>query len=136
MKNVLIAAVVALSASAGIASAESAGHAQLAAQLGLNGADFTTAELTNIRDAKINGDTQTANYFLKHENRTSENTSVSQGKAQLAAQLGVDASKYSMAELVSMSTADDDQEARFIETGASRNTVAPIERPYRGAGRS
>ncbi|MER5171251.1 hypothetical protein [Thioclava kandeliae] len=135
MKTTLVAAAIALAASAGFASAEGAGHAQLAAQLGLNGADFTTAELTNIRDAKINGDVQEAKYFLNHENRAKENTSVSQGKAQLAEQLGVDASKYSMAELVSLSSADDAKEARFIETGTSRNTVAPIARPYLGTGR-
>ncbi|WP_330629424.1 hypothetical protein [Thioclava sp. FTW29] len=139
MKNIVIAAVVALTASAGIASAEGAGHAQLAQQLGLNGADFTTAELTSIDEARRDGDNSTVNYFLNHDNRVAAPAQeVSAGKAQLAAQLGVDPSKYTLAELV---TVDSDlrdhnaQDAAFILSGDARHEVTPLPVPYLGQGR-
>ncbi len=139
MKNAVIAAIVALTATAGVASAQGAGHDQLAAQLGLNGAQFTTAELTTISDARRDGDRNTVAYFLNHDNRATEDAStVSAGKAQLAAQLGVNPTEYTLAELVAADSAlrdDNAQNAAFILSGDARNEVAPLPVPYLGQGR-
>ncbi|MER5171263.1 hypothetical protein [Thioclava sp. GXIMD2076] len=139
MKNAIIAAIAALTASAGIASAEGAGHAQLAQQLNLDGAQFTTAELTTIADARRDNDTNTANYFIEHENRTAAPAhEVTPGKAQLAAQLGVNPAKYTLAELVTVDSNlrnDNAQDAAFILSGDARQSVAPQPAPYLGQGR-
>ncbi len=139
MKNAVIAAIVALTATAGVASAQSAGHDQLAAQLGLNGAQFTTAELTSISDARRDGDNAGAAYFLNHDNRATEAAStVSAGKAQIAAQLGVNPADYTLAELVTVQSdlrADNVEHAKFILSGEARQSVEPTPVPYLGQGR-
>ncbi|KEO52853.1 hypothetical protein [Thioclava pacifica] len=45
------------------------GKAQLAAQLGLDAAKYTSAELTRIQSALYNNDVDTANFVISHENR-------------------------------------------------------------------
>ena len=45
------------------------GKTQLAAQLGLNAVEYTTAELTRIQVALENGDFDQANYVIEHTNR-------------------------------------------------------------------
>ncbi|WP_339108172.1 hypothetical protein [Thioclava sp. GXIMD4216] len=136
MKTVLTTAAILFAATAGIASAQS-NDAQLAALLQVNGAQFTTAELNNINEARRDGDVAKANYYLNHENRTTAAHN-GQGKAQLAAQLGVNASDYTLAELVTIDSDRRDnniQNADFVLNGTSRNSVAPIATPYIGTGR-
>lgn len=48
-----------------------AGKAQLAAQVGLNPSDYTSAELIRVQDAQRRGDLQTVNFFVSHQNRNS-----------------------------------------------------------------
>ncbi|WP_339114288.1 hypothetical protein [Thioclava sp. GXIMD2076] len=136
MKTILTAAALIVAATAGIASAQS-NDAQLAALLNVNGAEFTTAELNNINEARRDGDVEKANYFLNHENRADASAG-SHGKAQLAAQLGVNASDYTLAELVTVDSARRDnniQNADYVLNGTSRTSVAPIATPYIGTGR-
>ncbi|WP_349294666.1 hypothetical protein ABEB22_21110 (plasmid) [Thioclava sp. 'Guangxiensis'] len=139
MKTAFIAAALALTASAGIASAQGAGHDQLAAQLGLDGAQFTTAELTTISAARRDGDAHEVAYFIDHDNRTQQTReTVSAGKAQLAAQLGVDPARYTLAELVTADSAlrdDNAQNAAFVLSGEARTAVAAQPVPYIGQGR-
>jgi hypothetical protein len=47
----------------------SAGKAQLAAQVNLNPAEFTTAELIQIDEAKRRSDLQGVTFYTRHENR-------------------------------------------------------------------
>ena len=136
MKTILTTAALIVAATAGIASAQS-NDAQLAALLNVNGAEFTTAELNNINEARRDGDVAKANYFLNHENRA-EVAGNGHGKAQLAAQLGVNASDYTLAELVTVDSARRDnniQNADYVLNGTSRTAVAPIATPYIGTGR-
>ncbi len=136
MKTILTTAALIVAATAGIASAQS-NDAQLAALLGVNGAEFTTAELNNINEARRDGDVAKANYFLNHENRSAASEN-GQGKAQLAAQLGVNGADYTLAELVTIDSARRDnniQNADYVLNGTSRTSVAPIATPYIGTGR-
>ncbi|SEM57846.1 hypothetical protein SAMN04488103_101532 [Gemmobacter aquatilis] len=83
------------------------GKAQIAAQLGLDPAEFTSAELSLIAMAREDGDHQAEAFYLSHTNRQSpEDASiVTPAKAQIAAQLGVDASAYTSAQLAQLSAA-------------------------------
>lgn len=139
MKTALIAAVVALTATTGIASAQSAGQQQLANLLQVNGAEFSSAELIAIQDARRDGNRNNETYFLTHENRHADMVGdVSQGKAQIAAQLGVDPAEYTLAELVNVSSnlrQNEVMNADFVLSGGTRNEIAPIAAPYRGQGR-
>jgi len=47
----------------------SVGKAQIAEQIGVDAAQFTSAELTQLTAAKRAGDVQAVNFYLKHENR-------------------------------------------------------------------
>lgn len=85
----------------------SPGKAQIAAQLGLDPAAYTLAELGQIKAAlKLERDA-TAAHFVSHRNRDTRGAAgaVSPGKAQLAAALGVDANEFSLAELSALNTA-------------------------------
>ena len=58
------------SASKGSAVGEvTPGKAQIAAQLGLNPAEYTTAELFRIQNALHNGNREEAKYVINHTNR-------------------------------------------------------------------
>lgn len=49
--------------------AMTAGKAQIAAQVGLNPAEYTTAELIRVQQAQRQGDLQTVNFVVSHQNR-------------------------------------------------------------------
>ena len=86
----------------------SGGDAQLAASLGLEPGAYSVSDMIAIQDALRDGDTTTANAILAHEVTGNVGAgTVTPGKAQLAAQLGVDPSAYSLSQLVSMASAKD-----------------------------
>ncbi|TQS73794.1 hypothetical protein ERN12_08770 [Rhodobacteraceae bacterium] len=137
MKRMIIAATLALTATAGAASAQTPGHAQLAEFLNLNGAEFSTAELTAIDDARRDNNRSNEIYFLNHNNRDTAGGvgDVTPGKAQIAAQLGVDPAKYSLAELIEATDElrdDNRQNATFVLNGTSRDAVNVVPTPDRG----
>ena len=121
MRNsALIAGLVAvLSAGAVAAQPVPAGIAQLAAQAGVNAADYSTSEIVGlwsaVRDndaaapysadlAAVNADVSRGSASLS----VGTEAGVSAGKAQLAAQLGVNPADYSFAQLISLKNARSD----------------------------
>ena len=76
---------------------------QLEANLGVQGAGFTINELAMLKAANDGNDRLTTNYILTGANRSmttiSDTGSVSPGKAQLAANLGVNPADYTTSEL-------------------------------------
>jgi len=67
------------------------GKAQLAAQLGVDPADFTTSELIGLDSARSENDYGTWKFIISGDNRKVEKPgTATPGKVQLAAQLGLD----------------------------------------------
>lgn len=125
-----------LAALAGAASASSvqpslnAGDVQLALSAGVEPGRYSRAELINITEARQNGDTARLDYFLSGTNRTSGSDLNAPGLAQLAALAGVEAGKYTAAELQRLIEAradGDTTEERFILSGANRKAANPAE---------
>jgi hypothetical protein len=88
----------------------SPGHAQLAAQAQVDAADYTTAEILAILDARSEGDAAGENFVLSYANRAEANAAevVKVGEKQIAASLGVDPADYTLAELTKMLPTVDD----------------------------
>ena len=78
----------------------SAGHAQLAAQLGVDANDYSFAELAAIKGS-FDSDTG-YNFPAKGGVVSTQSVGITAGHAQLAAQLGLDANNYSVAELAAI----------------------------------
>lgn len=118
------AAALALGTSALAAHAASPAAEQLAAKLGLNADAYSVTELNIIDRALQEGDANTANLYLKGGNRVASGNSVTAGSAQIAANLGLDPSKYSLAELTiidSARKAKNDDLAAFYTSGRNRD---------------
>lgn len=105
------AATVALALLTGVASAQSinAGHAQLAAEAHVDPAAYTSAQIYNLIQARREGDVQTANFILAQAGGVSSRAdttgtvfSAASGKAQLAAELHVNADQYTLSQLTAM----------------------------------
>lgn len=110
----------------------SPGHAQLAAQAQVNAADYTTAEILAILDARSDGDAARAEFVLSHANRaeTRPAQAVTAGEKQIAASLGVDAADYTHAELSAMSSArltDEEAIEAHVASHANRAEANPAE---------
>ena len=78
----------------------SAGHVQLANSLGVNPADYTTAELVAIK-----GSFDTDTGFNAPERGgvvSTQSVGISAGHAQLAANAGVDANQFSVGEILAL----------------------------------
>ena len=108
MKRIAIIALAAVVAASGAsASVTNPGKAQIAAQLGLDASEYSSTELSLIAKAREDRDHQAEAFYLSHTNRQAPEDSsiVTPGKAQIAAQLGVDATAYSSAELAALSAA-------------------------------
>ena len=137
MKRNVTLSAIALVFSAGLASAAeiNPGAAQLAAQLGVSASEYTV-ELNQLAAAKRDGDQSTVDFLLSHGNRAAEDAaSVNPGKAQFAAQLGVDASQYTGAELQQILNArrDGDLQAEaFVRSHTNRQTYDIAPQPARG----
>ncbi|MFP1645801.1 hypothetical protein [Pontitalea aquivivens] len=110
MKNIALFAVATIFA-AGTAAADgiSAGHAQFAALLGVDPQAYSLAELSALDAALSDNDSTRAAYIQSHENREQHGGvgTVSAGKAQLAAGLGVNPADYSLAELSALVAAQE-----------------------------
>ena len=93
------AAALALGTSALAAHAATPAAEQLAAKLGLNADAYSVTELNIIDQALRDGDANTVNLYVKGGNRVAAADSVTRGRAQLAAILGLDPAQYSLTEL-------------------------------------
>jgi len=89
---------------AALTEAPNAGRAQIAAKLGLDPAQYTLSELSIIDSALTAKNTTLANFYISGRNRDVRGGvgEVSEGKAQLAASLRVNAADYSLTELTAM----------------------------------
>ncbi|GEM_PF-4473983 len=117
IKSATFAALFALTA-AGAASASS-GTEQLAATLGVSGAEYTLPQLVDLQAAMEDGDQQRVAFILAHKQGK---TGVA-GDAQRAALLGVEAGKFTAAELTQLENAKrygDRELWNFIASGANR----------------
>jgi hypothetical protein len=80
----------------------SAGKSQIAAQVGVEAATFSTIDLIRLQDALRSGDEDTAAFILNGSDNgdvATDRGTVTPGKAQLAASLGLNAAEYTTAEL-------------------------------------
>lgn len=86
-------------------SPTSPGAAQLALSAGVEPGRFTQVELIRLIDAQRAEDTETVAYILSGDSRaTTDDATISAGRAQLAASLGVNAADYTLAELSALYT--------------------------------
>ena len=79
-----------------------AGKAQIAAQVGVDAAAFSTNDLIRLQDAIRSNDREEVAFILNGSNNgdvTNDRGTVTPGKAQLAASLGLNAAEYTTAEL-------------------------------------
>jgi hypothetical protein len=85
---------------------------QLAASAGVPSGEYTRFEASNIIDARLDGDQDTLNYYLSHENRkpAAPASAVTATEARIAKALGLDPTQYTLAELVALdpSNSNDD----------------------------
>ena len=78
------------------------GKVQIASEVGVDAAAFSTTDLIRLQDALRSGDKETAAFILNGSDNggaTTDRGVVSPGKAQLAATLGLNAADYTTAEL-------------------------------------
>lgn len=87
-------------------NAPSAGVAQLAAIEGVNASDYSVSQLIRLSDAQRANDLVLVAQ-IKAENNDSPYAGVSAGRAQIAANLGVNPADYTLAELVAMDESAD-----------------------------
>lgn len=107
MKSFALVAAAIVAAGAASAQEVAPGKAQIAAQLGLDAAEYALNELVSIGEARRENDPQAEAYFLSRQNRDVRGGvgEVSPGKAQIAALLGVEAAEFSLNELISIEKA-------------------------------
>lgn len=122
----LSGAALAASAQPGV----NAGDVQLALTAGVEPGAYSRAELINIIEAKRENDATRLNYFLSGANRAADSVTSSAGLDQLAASAGVEAGKYTAAELQQLIRARQDGDTEvvnFILSGANRAAANPAE---------
>jgi hypothetical protein len=127
MKTIAIITAALLSVGAVSAQSVAPGHAQMAASLGLDAAQYSLAELAVITEARRANDDGKESFYLAGANRDSRGGvgDVSLGKRQLAASLGVNAADFSLVELVQLEQARSDNDAHaeaFILSGQNRES--------------
>lgn len=135
MRNELVFAGLALVLAAGAASASGVtpGRQQLANQLGVDAAAYSAAELTQLQGARRDNDKAAYDALLSRSTTRAEGT-VSAGKAQIAAQIGVDPADFTTAELVRLTHAKrsaDLQAVNFYLKHENRNDIY-FPQPQRG----
>lgn len=91
---------------------------QLAAQLGVDAADYSTAQLVELKSAVEAGDSWHIARIKAEARGTdaafSTKSGPSAGQVQLAAQLGVDANAYTLSELTKLKSAVENNDASEI----------------------
>ncbi len=88
----------------------SAGHAQLAASIGVNAEEYSLGEIVALRTAIEENDTQRINLIRSGDDAvlSTQGTSVSPGERQLALSLGVEPGQYTLTELVQIQSDRED----------------------------
>jgi len=127
MKRSIAYSALALVLSAGVASAAEVnpGLQQIADYLGVDANAYSATELHQMLGARDAGDQSTYGYFLNHVDQTPKQD-VSAGKAQLAAQVGLNPAEYTTAELIRVQQAQresDLQTVNFVVSHQNRNTI-------------
>jgi len=101
------------------------GLQQIADYLGVDAGAYSATELHQLLGARDAGDQTTYGYFLNHANQASSQA-VSAGKAQIAAQVGLNPTEYTTAELIRVQQAQRDsdlQTVNFVVSHQNRNTI-------------
>ena len=127
MKRNMAYSALALVLSAGVASAADVnpGLQQIANYLGVDAGAYSATELHQLLGARDAGDQSTYDYFLKHAG-AAQGDAVTAGKAQIAAQVGLNPAEYTTAELIRVQKAQrqgDLQTVAFVVSHQNRNTI-------------
>ena len=127
-KTILPAAIAALIAAPALASD------QLAAQLGVAPGTYSAGELIQLSRAVEENDHQRIRQITVGTVNSTQSVGISAGHAQLAAQLGVDPTSYSVNELIVLRRALEDNDSVTVNrlTGGSGAIVSTRNTP--GAG--
>lgn len=129
LKTVTFAALISVAA-IGAAAANTAGSGkdQLARILGVDADAYTTAQLSQLYEAKRNNDTETYNFIVAQAaGNIPASNDTSAGNVQRALALGVEPGRFTAVELSQLEVAKrngDTEVWKFILSGANRNTPA------------
>lgn len=91
---------------ASAASQPSTGNVQLARLAGVAPGQYTDAELSQLVDARRDGDTGTVAFILSHGSRDTAESANNAGRLQLASIAGVNAADYTLSQLTDMTASD------------------------------
>ncbi len=109
------------------ANAVSPGLSQLAVQAGVEPGAYTASELARLIEAKRDNDAELVRFILNHGAADASDAVGTAGNAQFEGTLGVEAGRYTTAELVAISNArlENDAEAEaYVRSGANRAAPA------------
>ncbi|MBC2837468.1 hypothetical protein [Paragemmobacter straminiformis] len=89
-------------------AADPAAVAQIAASAGVQGGDYSVAELQRLIDARSEGDAATVDFIVNRAGKAANAAEVvTPGEAQLAAVIGVDPAQYTLAQLIALQPEND-----------------------------
>lgn len=133
MKRNMAYSALALVLSAGVASAADVnpGLQQIADYLGVDAGAYSATELHQLLGARDAGDQSTYDYFLKRVD-AAPSDAMTAGKAQIAAQVGLNPAEYTTAELIRVQQAQRDadlQTVNFVVSHQNRNTIVNPQVP-------
>lgn len=124
MKTILLSTAIIL----GIV-AQAQANDQLARSLGMEPGQYTSAELVQLSAAQADNNTALFNHLLEEFNGTAavsaQNGGITDGHRQLAASLGVNATDFTMSELVQLRAAREDGDSsaeRYIMSNSGTAT--------------
>ncbi|MFQ6549304.1 hypothetical protein AADZ90_015200 [Aestuariibius sp. 2305UL40-4] len=117
MKTLALAAVAAAAFSAPAFASD-----QLAAQLGLDAGSYSVAELIEIRAALESEERTQSDFYINERSSvvSTQSVGITAGHSQLAAQLGLDPSAYTVSELVQIRAALENDKRTFADFYISR----------------
>ncbi len=117
MKTFAFAAVAAAALSAPAFASD-----QLAAQLGLDAGNYSVSELIEIRAALETEERTQADFYINDRSSvvSTQSVGITAGHSQLAAQLGLDPNAYTVAELVQIRAADENDKRTFVDFYVNR----------------
>lgn len=122
-----LALAAAVAGGAAFAQSVNPGVAQLAASAGVSPEGFTQSQIIRLLQAQQDNDQEAIRFILSQQSSSvsrSDMGGVTPGAVQLANSLGVDASRYTLDELIRLERAkqnNDDEAIRFILSGEVRN---------------
>lgn len=133
LKTVTFAALISVAAVGAAAAAGNPGKDQLARSLGVDGDQFTTAQLIQLQTAKRDNNAEAVRFILSQAGSDAVAlSSDSAGQIQRAKTLGVEPGRFTPAELSQLETAKrngDSEVWKFITTGANRNAANSASNP-------